>query len=103
MCRESVMSHQSFGDLIGEWRIQATLDVDRRELRLLEGPVTSELRTLARQVGLFCVGLRADRYVLTGSHRHRAGYQAGHPGNQDVASRRVRGGHADDQARGRPV
>jgi len=95
------MIHQSFGDLIGEWHIQATRDVDGRELRLLEGPVARELLSLARQVGPLRVGLGADGYVLAGSHRHRPGYQAGHPGDQDVASRRVRGGHADEQARGR--
>jgi ABC-type transporter Mla maintaining outer membrane lipid asymmetry ATPase subunit MlaF len=49
--KSTILIHQSFGDLIGEWHIQATRDVDGRELRLLEGPVARELLSLARQVG----------------------------------------------------
>ena len=101
VCGESVMRHQSLGDLFGQRRVQAALDVDRCELRVLVGVVRGELRALARQVGLLGVGLRADRYVLAGSHRHRPGDQAGDAGDQDLASRGVRGGDTHDQARGR--
>ena len=54
-----------------------------------------------RQFGLFGVGLRLDRYVLPGGHRHCPRDQTGDPRDHDVAVRRLGRGHPQHQTRGR--
>src|SRR6202030_3172261 len=74
--------------------------IDCRQFLVLSRIVRFELGALALQVRPFSVCLRADRHVLTGSHRHRSPNQASDPGNQDAAVRRMCGGDAEEEARG---
>jgi hypothetical protein len=46
------------------------------------------------------VGLRADRDIFTGRHRHGPGNQARDAGKQDLALRCGRRGHAENETRG---
>jgi hypothetical protein len=81
--------------------VDAAPDVDIGKLVKLERGVLAQLLTLAREVRPFCIGLRADRHIFAGGHRHGAGHQAGDTGDQDGVLRRGRRGDADDQACGR--
>ncbi len=98
---ERVVRHELLGHLLRELLIQAPAHVDAHELAVLAGVVGLELLALARQIGLLAVGLRADRDVLAGRHRHRAGHRARDAGRQQAAVTRVGRRDADEQARRR--
>ena len=70
------------------------------ELIFLGLRLRGQFVALSHQVCLLGVGLRADRHVLTGRHRQRAGDETGDTGDQDVLTRRIGRRNADDQARG---
>ena len=101
MCAERVLGHQLFRDFGGKLRVEAALDVDRRELPVLGVDVGLELLALARKIRMLGVRLRADRDVFAGRHRHRAGHEAGEPGHHHGAAVRAGGGDADHEACGR--
>ena len=84
-----------------ETGLDAALDIDLGQLLSLESDVLAQLRAFSGQVGLFGIGLRADRNILSGRHRHGAGNESSDAGDEDAAWFGVGGGHADDQARGR--
>ena len=86
---------------LGQRRRQAPLLVDPGELAQLALRVAAQLALLQADVGLLGVALRADRHVLAGGHRQRAGHQPGDPGGDDRGARRAGRGHAEHEARGR--
>jgi hypothetical protein len=55
---------------------------------------------LAIELGFFGVGLGMHRDVFAGGHRHRAGHQAGHAGDQHRLAAAVGRGHPEHQAGG---
>ena len=65
------MGHQLLGDLFRERRIESASDVDCHQFLVLALVVCFEFRAFQLEFGLFGIGLRVDRHVLTGSHRHR--------------------------------
>jgi hypothetical protein len=95
---ERVVFHQLGGDARGQRLVEPALHVDGRQLGVLLLGIRGQFPTLAREVGAFRVGLRADRHVLAGSHRHRAGDEAGDAGNQDDLGTRARRRDAQDEA-----
>ena len=52
---------------------------------------------LARDIGLFGIGLRTHRYVFAGSHRHRAGNEPGNSCDENIL--RLGGGRSDPTMR----
>ena len=68
---------------------------------LLESRLLLQFRALASEIGLFGVGLRADRHELAGRHRHRAREKARQHRRTERSSAGIRRCDADDQARGR--
>lgn len=60
--------------------------------------LTGQLRPFARQIGLFRVGLRTDRYIFAGRHRHRTRDQSCDPRHKHVVCCRRGGGDAHDRA-----
>ena len=101
MRAERIVGHELLGDLLRERGIQATTDVDRRQLLSLARVVRLSSVRSRSSVSLLGVRLRADRDVLSGGHRHGPRDQAGDPGDQYVAVTRFRGGDPHDQARRR--
>ena len=82
MGAQGIFGHQLSGNLRGKVAIEATLDVDARQLRELRGGILPQLFALAAQIGFLGVGLRADRHVLAGGHRHGPSYQSRDAGDQ---------------------
>ena len=101
MGAERILGHQLNRDLARQLRRDAALDVDLRQLLALARDIGAELRALARQLGVLDVGLRADRNVLAGGHRHGAGNEPGDAGDEHVAVGAAGGGDAGDEAGGR--
>ena len=97
---ERVLGHQLHRDVARQLGIDAALDVDLRQLLPLALDVVGQLLRLACQLGVLGIGLRADRDVLAGRHRHGAGDEAGDAGDENVAMGAVRRGHAGDEAGG---
>ena len=63
------ISHRTEADY--RWfRFEAPTDIDRSKLAALRFAIGSKLLPFAFQIGFLRVGLRADRHVLTGGHRH---------------------------------
>ena len=85
MGAERVLRHQLIRNSQRKVVVDATCDVDLGQFLPLERGVLAKLLALARQIGPFGIGLRADRNILAGRHRHRAGHQAGHAGDQNLA------------------
>jgi hypothetical protein len=83
--RQRILCHQRFGNLSRQSRFEPALLVDAGKLIDFLRPLLGEFLGLAREVRLLGVGLRTDRHVLTGSHRHGAGDEAGDAGNEDGA------------------
>ena len=98
MRAERVLRHQLIRDFYGQLVIDATLDIYLRQLLPLEPDILAELFALTREIGMFCIGLRADGNVFTGRHRHRAGNKPRHAGQENLARLGRRGGNANDQA-----
>jgi hypothetical protein len=97
---ERVLGHQLQRDVTSEIGIDAALDVDLRQLFPLALDVVGELLRLARQLGVLGIGLRADRDVLAGGHRHGSGNEAGDAGDENVAMGAAGGGDAGDETSG---
>ena len=76
--------------------IDATLDIDLGQLLAFELDILTELLALSGKIGMFRVGLRADRNVLTGCHRHRTSDEPGDTGNENIAGFGRRRCDADD-------
>ena len=98
---EGVVRGQLLGHLVRQAGLEAAAHVDGGELAQLGGGLELQLLALLRQVGLLGIGLRMDRDVFAGGHRHGAGRQAGDAGQEQAALRGVGRRHADQQARGR--
>jgi hypothetical protein len=98
---ERVLRHELLGHLGRERGFEAAGHVDSSQLRPLGRLVGGELGPLALEIGALRVGLRADRDVFAGRHRHRAGHEPRHRRDEDRRRRRPRRGDADDEARGR--
>jgi hypothetical protein len=94
-----VASHELVSDLFRESGIQAAINVDFGQFFMLALVVRPEFGDLAFDVGMFGVGLRMHRNVLSRSHRHRASDQTGDPRDQDVAAYPMRGRDAQHEAR----
>ncbi len=97
---QCVLGCQLDGDLPGQVRAQAAVDIDQRELLKLGIGCFRQLARFAGNVGFLGIGLRTHRDVLAGGHGHCARDQAGRPRNKDVGLGGSRGGDADDQAGG---
>jgi len=67
---ECVVGHQLDGDLFCQGWLQAATDIDLRQLLVLALVVGSEFGSLEREIGLLGVGLRVNRNVFAGGHRH---------------------------------
>jgi hypothetical protein len=91
MRTKRVMRHQLLGDLLRQRRRQAATDVDGRQFAMLSRWVLLKLMAFTREVGPLGVGLRMDRHVFAGGHRHGACHQTGDAGHQDAAVARARG------------
>lgn len=100
MRAQRVMRHHLFGDRLCQRGRDAAADVDGGEFPCFGLGIAVQLGSLARQVGMFGIGLRADRDIFARRHRQRAADQRRRAGEQDgrCAGAR-RGGDADDQAR----
>ena len=96
-----IFRRQLLRDLPRKRLVDATLDVDFGKFIQLVRRILAQLRALAREIRLFGVGLRADRHILAGRHRHGPRHQACDTGDQDIVLLRRCRGNADDQARGR--
>jgi len=94
---QRVFFHQLSGDFAGKRRIDSALDVNLSEFVALELDIFLQLLAFARELGLLDVGLRADRHVFAGRHRHAASDQTGDSGEQDVVTGRRRRGDTHDQ------
>ena len=75
---------QLHGDLPCKGLVKATRAVDLGQLFQFRLGRFPKFPCLARNVGLLCIRLRADRDVFTGRHRHGAGNEAGETGNQNL-------------------
>ncbi|KIJ02770.1 hypothetical protein ST27_01665 [Xanthomonas phaseoli pv. phaseoli] len=98
MCSQCIPGGQLFGDLACQRSIQPALAVDRSELFQFALRVIAKFAPFQRQVGTLGVRLRLHRHIFAGSHRHRAGDQAGDAGGKHVRCGRTAAGHADQQA-----
>ncbi len=83
MGAERIVGHQLQGYLASQLGFEAAAHIDAGELVLLGFCLFCELDTLARQIGRFAIGLRADRNVFPRRHRHRARDQRRYACNQD--------------------
>ena len=95
---QGILCHQLPGNLPRKNLIDAALDVDFGKFINVKLDIFAQLLAFAREVRPFGVGLRADRHILAGGHRHGAGHQSRDTRDQDVVLRRGRRGNADDQA-----
>jgi len=77
------------------------LAVDPGQLRPLADRVAHELAPLEGEVGTLGVRLRADRDVLPGGHRGRAGHEARDAGRHNRGAARVGSGNTNDDGRDR--
>ena len=66
--RQGAFRHQLARNGASEFRLQASTNVDPRELVFLRLGLRRQLVPLAFQVCLFRVGLRADRDILASRH-----------------------------------
>ena len=96
-----IMGHELVGDLCCERGLEATTNIDCCQFLLLARIVRSEFRALTCKVGLFGVCLGVHRHLLTGSHRHSPGDQAGDPRDQHVAAGSMRRRNTQHQTCGR--
>ena len=101
MGAQGIFRHQLLGNLPRNSLIHATLDVDFGKLIELKFRILAQFLALSREIRLFGIGLRTDRHILAGGHRHGASHQSCDTRDQDGVWRRSRRGNADDQARGR--
>ena len=90
--------HQLHGHLMRQLRVEPAAPVDGSQFFHFVLGVLGELAAFAFEVGLFGVGLRADRDVFPRGHRQRACRQARDARQQHGRARGAAGGHADDQA-----
>jgi len=67
------------GNLAGQIGLDAARDIDLSQFFPLEHRVVHQLALLTREVGVLGIGLRTDRNILAGRHRHRAGDQPATP------------------------
>src|SRR4029077_10145986 len=95
---EGIFRHQLLGNLPRKDLIDAALDVNFGQFVNFKLDISAQFLALARKVRLFGVGLRADRHILAGGHRHRARHQSRHTRDQYIFLRRGGRGNADDQA-----
>ena len=93
------MGHKLVGYLLCECRIEAAINIDRRQFLMLAYVICFKFRALTFEFRLFSVGLRVDRYVLTGSHRHCPGDQTGYSSDQNVTASPMRSRNAKYEAR----
>ena len=93
-----VVRHQLIGDGFRDLRVEAAANVYRGQLLTFVVRFCGEAPPLEFQFGLFGIGLRTDRHILTGRHRQRAGDQAGKAGQDNGMAISLRGCDADDQA-----
>ena len=100
MAAQRIVLHHLLGHLGRQRGLDAARHVDGRQLAPLGGRVGRQLVALARQVGLFGVGLRMHRHVFAGGHRHGARHQPRHARDQDGRVAGMGRGHADHQAGG---
>jgi hypothetical protein len=98
---ESVVSHELGCHLIGEYRSESSLDVDRSQLALLEIRIGRQFPCLSGEIGLLGVSLRAHGDKLAGCHRERPGRQASTPGKHDGVAGRLGSRDTDNEAAGR--
>jgi len=82
MSAQRIMSHKLIHNLLRQVSIKAHFHVNRGQFLTLKWVVGGEFFTLALDVGLFGVCLRADGNILTGRHRHRSRHQAGNACDQ---------------------
>lgn len=92
------MRHELRGDLFRERRLKPTSDVDFRQLLMLTSVVCFEFLAFQLKFGLFRVGLRVHRDVLTCSHRHRSGDQPCDARDQDVVVSAMRSCDSEHEA-----
>jgi hypothetical protein len=78
MGAERIRSRERFGNLAGQVDRKSTFDVDRGQFLSLALRMCLELAALLVEVGSLNISLRADGYVFSGGHRHRAGDQGGY-------------------------
>ena len=98
---QGIFRHQLLGNPPREGWIDTTLDVDRGELIKLKLRMLAQLFAFAREIGLFSIGLRTDRHILAGCHRHGACGQSRNARDQDIVLFCGCCGYANDQACGR--
>lgn len=89
------------GHLFSKVAVVSPVDIDLRQLLDLGLGRFCEFTGLARKVGLFGVGLRADRDVFACRHGHRPGDEPGEARDQYLGFSRSCRGDADNQARSR--
>ena len=97
MRAKGVMSHELLRDLPRERGIEATADVNRRQLRVLPLVVGAKFSAFTMKIGLFGVCLRVHGHVLASSHRHGTGDKAGDACDQYAAAAAMRGGNTQHQ------
>ncbi len=68
MSTQSIYCHQLIGDFQSEFMINAALYIKIGEFLALKVDVFGKLFSLSCKIGLLCVRLRADGYVLSSSH-----------------------------------
>ncbi|MBC7520199.1 MAG: PEP-CTERM sorting domain-containing protein [Sandarakinorhabdus sp.] len=59
--------------------------IDRSKFRTLRDRIGGKFGGFAGKIGLLGIGLRADRHIFTGRHRHRPCNKAGDSGQQNIA------------------
>jgi hypothetical protein len=100
MSTQGVVSHELVCNLDCEVAPDATAHVDPRQFSSLGLRCGSELATFLGEISPLGIGLGADRDVLTGRHRERAGDEASDRGEQDSRPARLGGSYTHDQAAG---
>ena len=80
--------------------IDASFDVDVGKLIEFKGRIVAQFFAFAREIGSFRIGLRTDRHVFAGRHRHGAGDQTRNPRDHDFMLRRGSRRHTHNQACG---
>ena len=95
---ERIVCHELVGNFLRELAIEATLLIYLRELFALGLGFGRELAPLAREIGLFGVGLGMNRNVFTGRHRHRACHHSRNSRDQNTRSRRFGSSDTEHEA-----
>ncbi len=85
MRAERVVRHQLLCDLFRERGIETAAHIDGRQFAVLGSRLGLQFDAFPLEVGLLRVGLRVNRNVFSGGHRHGPGHQPGDRRGEDAS------------------